>query len=75
MVQGGDRRIDYVFMSNPKMAFAAKLHPRSAQTLAMLDAQVPEGSLSDHLAVFCQADFRWLDCTTIKSVKATSTTR
>lgn len=75
MVQGGDRRIDYVFMSNSKSAYTAKLHPRSAQTLAMLDARVPEGSLSDHLAIFCQADFRWLDCITIKAARTPSTRR
>lgn len=75
MVLGGDRRIDYVFISNPKRTFAAKLHPRTAETLAMLDTRVPEGSLSDHLAVFCQADFHWLDYMASNAARATSSTR
>jgi len=59
LAQDGDRRIDYIFLSNPTMTTHAQLAPVEACTLPMFDNQVPEASLSDHLAVACQTRFRW----------------
>ncbi len=55
----GGRRIDYIFVSLPKTAQGPRLTPLTASTLPMLDQRVPEGSLSDHLAVTCDARFSW----------------
>lgn len=56
----GARRIDYIFVSSPTSEYASRLEPIATSVLPMLDQRVPEGSLSDHLAVACEANFRCL---------------
>ena len=57
--EDGGRRIDYIFVSDPKATLNTRFDPIEARTLPMLDSEVPEASLSDHLAVACRTDFRW----------------
>ncbi len=59
VARDGGRRIDYIFFSLPKGTGRSQLTPLSAATLPMLDERVPEGALSDHVAVTCDARFSW----------------
>ena len=59
MAEDGGDRIDYIFVSDVKATDNGRLEPKVACTLLMLDDNVPEGSLSDHLAVTCQSEFCW----------------
>ncbi|PQO37391.1 hypothetical protein DTL21_05455 [Bremerella cremea] len=54
LADDGGRRIDYLFYSNSDRPFATQLTRVQARHLPLLDEQVPEGSLSDHLAVACE---------------------
>lgn len=54
----GNRRIDYIFVSNPASQVGARLIPQQTFHLPMLDENVAEGSLSDHAAVACHAVLR-----------------
>lgn len=54
LADDGGRRIDYLFAANSDLPEAIKLVPRRTEHLRLLDEQVPEGSLSDHLAVACE---------------------
>lgn len=53
LAEDGGRRIDYLFYSNSANPAATQLARAQAKHLPLLDEQVPEGSLSDHLAVTC----------------------
>lgn len=53
----GGRRIDYIFTSHPNPKIQNILHPLRAEHRRLLDSRVPEGSLSDHLAVVCEFQF------------------
>ena len=53
----GGRRLDYIFVSAPRRGDASRLSPRDILALPFPDEKVPEGSLSDHLAVACRAEF------------------
>ena len=60
-----DASLDYIFIANPSSGASnhgapaagrrLTLRTRGMQTLPLLDDQVPEGSLSDHCAVACEA--------------------
>lgn len=50
----GGRRIDYVFSSASAMKSSTGLVLTRSEHIPFLDDQVPEGSLSDHLAVACE---------------------
>jgi hypothetical protein len=39
------------------MATSSRLSPRDVLALPFADKNVPEGSLSDHLALACRAEF------------------
>ncbi|RCS48235.1 hypothetical protein DTL42_13600 [Bremerella cremea] len=54
LASGGGRRIDYIFAANPVATQGLRLVPQAARHLPFRDEQVPEGSLSDHLAVACE---------------------
>jgi endonuclease/exonuclease/phosphatase family metal-dependent hydrolase len=58
LAQDGGRRIDYIFVSAPRAGDANRLVPRDVMALPFADDHVREGSLSDHAALACQADFR-----------------
>lgn len=53
--KGGDR-IDYIFVSDEAPPLDCRLVPRSIQTLPFHDDRVPEGSLSDHKAIYSRLD-------------------
>jgi endonuclease/exonuclease/phosphatase family metal-dependent hydrolase len=50
----GGRRIDYIFLSNSTHEDSPCLIPYHVEHKPLLDSNVPEGSLSDHLAVSCE---------------------
>lgn len=56
LAEDGGRRIDYVFVGNPRGAATATLQVSAQRTLPFLDSKVPEGSLSDHLGLECQLE-------------------
>ncbi|MCG8448669.1 MAG: endonuclease/exonuclease/phosphatase family protein, partial [Pirellulales bacterium] len=56
LAEDGGRRIDYIFISPARVADSSRLEPVETRTVAMRDDEVPEASLSDHLAVACQAN-------------------
>ncbi|MEM8733468.1 MAG: endonuclease/exonuclease/phosphatase family protein [Planctomycetota bacterium] len=58
MSEDGGSRIDYVFALNPESEDKASLKLSGAAHLAFQDERVPEGSLSDHLAVACEFSIR-----------------
>lgn len=58
LARDGDRRIDYIFVSNPASQAGIRLIPQQTFHLPMLDENVAEGSLSDHAAVACHAVLR-----------------
>lgn len=53
----GDRRLDYIFFSQPDIDGGNCISPRETRALPLADAKVRQGSLSDHLAVACRAEF------------------
>ena len=53
IASNGGMRIDYIFISNPESSALPQLEARPANHLRLLDSNVPDGSLSDHLAVSC----------------------
>lgn len=55
----GGRRIDYVFLSQQPPSHNCQLRLLGATNLPMLDLNVPEGSLSDHLGVVCRFRPKW----------------
>jgi endonuclease/exonuclease/phosphatase family metal-dependent hydrolase len=59
----GGRRLDYIFVSDPVVrepdtSDSSRLTPRDIVSLPFTDRTVAEGSLSDHLAVACRAEFQ-----------------
>ncbi len=53
----GGRRLDYIFVSDSRAGAPGRLLPQDVMALPFADKNVPEGSLSDHLAVTCRAEF------------------
>ncbi|MEM8944800.1 MAG: endonuclease/exonuclease/phosphatase family protein [Planctomycetota bacterium] len=50
----GGRRIDYLLVSNPTEQAMLQMVTHDTKHLRLLDERVPEGSLSDHMAVSCR---------------------
>lgn len=57
LAPNGGRRLDYIFVSDARPGDATRLDPQDILALPFADEKVPEGSLSDHLAVTCRAAF------------------
>jgi endonuclease/exonuclease/phosphatase family metal-dependent hydrolase len=57
LLADGGRRLDYIFFSQPDGDGSGRITPREVRALPFVDAKVREGSLSDHLAVACRAEF------------------
>lgn len=52
----GGRRIDYIFVVNGVASSSHALSLCNVEHASFLDSDVPEGSLSDHLAVVCELE-------------------
>jgi len=58
LAESGGARIDYIFLSAPEAEHTSGLIVEQVEHHRFLDEQVPEGSLSDHLAVSCELALR-----------------
>jgi endonuclease/exonuclease/phosphatase family metal-dependent hydrolase len=63
----GGQRIDYVFLSDVAFPGQARIEATAVRHLRMLDSQVAEGSLSDHMAVVCDAHLWWPETTLVRA--------